>query len=190
MRFIGLTFIIIATFFTGCSKPDYSLGTSYVFNPTQEWNPRGFDFYFPETSPIKLKVIQTRRFSKPFIEVAKAIETSCKDRNELSKSYISNLLKGECVFPPEYKSKYTPKYSAFNFLNEATPLSLKYEYEISTDDKKFTVVRIRAYFSAYGIKDSEKSRQITNPTFYNNEFKLIADSLFVNAVELNPDEIK
>ncbi len=175
----------------GCAPTNYLSRTSYVFNPKNEWNPVGSENYFPNTSSISLKVTQTRKFLRPLTEVAKAIENSCKDRNTLNVSTISLTFRGNCVLQPEYISKDTPKYSAIDYLEKRTPLSIRYEYELSgSDDQKFTIVRIRAYFDSDRIKVSEKSRQITNSTFYNDEFRVIADALFVNAIELTPQEVQ
>lgn len=191
MRYLRYWLITSVITLVACAPVDYASLTSWVYEPTTEYNPQGAQTYFPATTPINLKVIQTRKFAKPLIDVAEAIDISCKDRNAINKSLIKATARGNCIFPPEYKSKYTPKYSATDYLGKSTPLSLKYEYElIPSDDKKYTIVRIRAYFHSYGIKDSETSKQITNPKFYSEEFKTIADSLFVNAIEINPQEVK
>jgi hypothetical protein len=136
---------------------------------------------FPEVSAIELRSIQTRKFNKPLSEVAQGIITNCKDKNGNGRLYTS------CVWPFE-------GYYYSTSLRKLDRLSYRVEYELSQDKQSptnQTIVRMRIYFikSSSGYRGNNEP-QVTNVKYYQREFKDIADTLFVSAIELAPIEMQ
>lgn len=192
-----------------------------------------FNSFADDATPIQLRVMQTRKFSKPIDEVQDGIITNCEDfggtaqispnitmkndelneDNELEnkiknkatikpikKKEISMAIgaKGLCFMPQ--KNKQLPNISLLSFipivgsfasaagtvqqmvdLNQMMKSVSKIQYELkSSSNGKETVVRMRMY--------SLDQAQITSPEIYAENFKKVADSLFIQAIELTPAE--
>lgn len=137
---------------------------------------------FKSASSVELRVLQTRKFNKPIAEVNKAIETNCKDRNGSSIRYF------KCYWPFD-------GYYYDDRFRQLIRLTYLVEYDASPDKhspQESTIVRIRIYF-VKGERQSVRmlnEPQVTNPAYYQREFKDLADALFVSAIELNPTEMQ
>ncbi len=136
---------------------------------------------FPKVTAIELRTIQTRKFNKPLNEVAQGIVTNCKDKDGNGRTYTA------CAWWP-YEGYY------FNrTLREFEKLSYRVEYELTPDKvspTSQTIVRMRIYFpkSKSGYRSDEP--QVTNAGYYQREFKDLADTLFISAIELTPAEMQ
>lgn len=150
---------------------------SYV---TSAKNNKDYVFYenksfFQELTPLQLKVMQTRKFNKPFSQVAAGIKTMCDDSS--AKFQVTDTL--QCTFPVNKIFMITGS------PNKNNHFIVKYFLETKGQD---TIVRIRMYgtFRNFG---SPETAQFTNDSLYQAQFKKIADSLFINAIPLNPQEM-
>lgn len=127
---------------------------------------------------LELQSMQTRKFMKNPVAVANAIEGLAKDTG------------GTCVSVGALVSSHVAVKS-YNKVSGATCVdkvgksdaalgiqSLRTDYEFSWDtSKKFTILRARIYVNTV---------QSENPARYQRLFKDIADSLFIDAIEINP----
>jgi hypothetical protein len=136
---------------------------------------------FKKVSAIELRSIQTRKFNKSFDEVEAGIVTNCKDKNGNGSSSTS------CTWP--FNGYYFDRNS-----RKLERLTYRVEYEVTPDKqspRNSTLVRMRIYFiqSSTGFR-SNNEPQVTNPAYYQREFKDLADTLFVSAIELTPVEMQ
>ena len=160
-----------------------------------EYNPKDF---FQETTPLQLRVMQTRVFNKPLTDVIKAIKSYCADMNgtlipgKVGCIVKKHSLKTPFIFKGE---KYETRQSWYNNLfidyefPDAEPgqvSSINMGIPVTGSMKPKTIVRIRLKFgSAKGYSD-----QLSNPVFYDEQFKALADTLFIDAIVLNPAEMQ
>lgn len=143
-------------------------------------NNQGYVFYenklfFQELTPLQLKVMQTRKFNKPFLQVASGIKTMCDDSG--AKFQTSDAL--QCTFPVNKIFMITGS------SNENKYFTVKYFLEAKGQE---TIVRIRMYGNDRNF-GSPETAQFTIDSLYHAQFKKIADSLFINAIQLNPQEM-
>jgi len=162
-------------------------------------------------TPLELKMMQTRKFMKPAIEVASAIKTGGLDSG------------ANCAVQQEYDVK-TPEGKTLRYVklwcgrdisnqkktakptlqdaiignimragrpdmtsqNQTTMQTIDYEV---VGDKSATVVRMRINEGILGASSTKMaSDMITDPAAYAAEFKRIGDSVFVQGIEINPAE--
>jgi hypothetical protein len=138
---------------------------------------------FKRVTPIELRVLQTRKFNKPIAEVNKAIETNCKDKNGSGGRFL------KCYWWPFEGYYYDDRF------RKLIRLTYLVEYDASPDKhspQDSTIVRMRIYFikgERQGVRILNEP-QVTNPAYYQREFKDLADALFVSAIELTPTEMQ
>jgi hypothetical protein len=175
---------------------------------------------FPEPTRIELRMMQSRKFDKPSSQVLKSIIELHKDKNVYcgGRDIIFNFV-GLRYGDMQMKTKngikqsvykgYFKSYEAISpgFINCANG----YQFELTADalvkadgsefvyddynelvtqsslgnfpDKpKTTIVRLRII--------NPDRKQSYNPERYQGAFKEIADGLFVDAIQLNPTEMK
>jgi hypothetical protein len=157
--------------------------------------------FFASKTSLELKELQTRKFNKSGYEVIKAIESDCKDRGG---AFFNAGTYASCTF-----SNLGKTYAFFDYAQKIDFLGIKYKYEITDGSKQFqkylrtmniedypkdlnlsTIVRMRIYFDARGAgRNINLNSQITDINFYQSQFKKLADALFTNAIELNPQEM-
>lgn len=136
-----------------------------------------------DMTPLELRVMQTRVFAAPPIEVSTAIEDMCKDLDSAFVIPVARANSGTvtCSF-----TMAMPKVGIFG-LKVKKGLLGKIEASLSwKDDKESTVVRLR--LSRYG-DDSDTWMQMTQskiPTLYQTYFRSIADYMFIDAIEWSP----
>ena len=157
-------------------------------------------------TPLQLRVMQTRKFLKPAGEVAKAIKENGADAGGtcgviapkfINGAQIEGTGSGTCSFPhvPTVKNRtnaanFVPIVGLFKSssdiskmkadMDAASTAIAKAAYEISADpDSTETVVRMRLY-RKYGTE------QITDSAAYSEAFNKLADSLFIQAIEITP----
>jgi len=136
---------------------------------------------FKKTTPLELRMMQTRKFNKPIHVVEAEIKTNCKDKNGKRSG------SSECSWPFDgyYFDPHSRKLERLVYL---------VEYEVSPDKQSprdSTLVRMRIYFikSSTGFRVNNEP-QVTNQAYYQREFKDLADALFVSAIELTPIEMQ
>lgn len=155
-------------------------------------------------TPLQLRALQTRKFTKPIGEVGEAIKTDGEDRGRactiysgpqpLNAKVVLPKLAGQCTL--KAKPAKTGGATAASFIPfigglvaagmqsaamdemYAQVSSIKYDMTGTKPDE--TVVRMRIY--------NLKQEQITDPEIYSKEFKGIADAMFIQAIELTPAE--
>jgi hypothetical protein len=165
-------------------------------------------------TPLQLRAMQTRKFSKPLEEVVKAIKTAGEDAGYSCHVYIQPKMgadqkmnhdegQGICYLNPKRSDSNNQGLAtgvalaipilgpllgsaivdrtASNATTEynAKLHSIKYEMNVNKKDGG-VILRIRAY--------NVKQDQITNPDIYAKQFKMYGDSLFIQAIEINPAE--
>lgn len=135
-----------------------------------------------EVTPLQLKVMQTRKFLKPSVEVAKAAADdgegvgAQKCINPIGMYQrtpnAKNLRQGEvtCLF--------VPKYSMFS--SGADDIRrITYEVTPNQDDTE-TTVRMKI------VMGWKEQRPVTDPEVYAKRFKNMGDLIFIEAIPLNP----
>ena len=134
------------------------------------------NLFFPELTPLQLKAMQTRKFNKPVAQVARGIKTMCDDSGARYGISIDAL---QCTFPVNRIFLITGS------TNKNNHFIVKYFLE---DAGYNTILRIRMYgtFRNFG---SPETAQFTIDSLYQAQFNKIADSLFINAIPLNPQEM-
>lgn len=146
-----------------------------------------------EMTPIQLKALQTRKFTKPASEVLEAIKVSGEDNDGTCHTELSELLeKGIqksvevfCMFTklpkpdPYARVPIIGTIRALKDLNAQESELGMVKYQVSVAKNKDTIVRMRIY-------GRDGQTPITKPEIYSEEFKRIADALFIQAIEINP----
>lgn len=127
---------------------------------------------------LELQSMQTRKFMKGPEAVANAIEGLAKDTGGTCPSMVM-LVKSHLAIKSYNKVSGTSCIDKVGKADSALGIqSLRTDYEFSWDSsKKFTILRARIYVNTV---------QSENPTRYQRLFKDIADSLFIDAIEINP----
>ncbi len=136
-----------------------------------------------EVTPLQLKVMQTRKFMKPSLEVSKAAvedgeslgATRCGNffaiahqRSNISKNRPSGEV--TCMF--------TPKMSMFSIVTDSLT-RVTYEITPNQDDTE-TTVRIKM------LKNFKDPKPVTDPEEYSKRFKSMGDLIFIEAIPLTP----
>lgn len=137
-----------------------------------------------EVTPLQLKVMQTRKFMKPSIEVAKA----AAEDGEASGAYrcfnhvaITQPILTAKKIPPqpgEVSCMFAPKISMFSHGTDGIA-KLTYEIVPNSDDTE-TTVRIKI---SVNWKDP---KPVTDPEVYAKHFKNMGDLIFIEAIPLSP----
>lgn len=159
---------------------------SYSKTPTQKrWGFYKKDDFFPAKTSLELRSMQTRKFAVSYLpKFYNAFKTDCVDSDGRFSQTIDGI---ECV----YKTN-----MVFSFSGDGGKdynwLVVRYSPELDSTrnfPKNHVIVRLRIYASTtnYG---SPESPQFTLPVYYQTQFSRMADALFVNAIELTPQEMK
>lgn len=166
--------------------------------------------YFPPVTRLQLQAMQTRRFNKSPKDIFKTIESICKDSNGVFEGQmpvyvgvgqptiinkngqaVLTYKKYELVNPPI--SCAMPLSSEIAFSNKPSDTFkysvLQYEFNWKYLDESQTDIRIRLGWAPYPSPRDVTSGQTTLDRFYQGNFKLLADGLFVDAIQLTPAEI-
>ena len=127
---------------------------------------------------LELQSMQTRKFMKGPEAVANAIEGLAKDTGGTCPS-MTMLVKSHLAIKSYNKVSGTTCIDKVGKADATLGIqSLRTDYEFSWDSsKKFTILRARIYVNTV---------QSENPARYQRLFKEIADSLFIDAIEINP----
>lgn len=139
--------------------------------------------FFPEKTALELRSMQTRKFPVPLAKLMNAIQTECKDSNGIL------FGPGECYYKTNFPFALSGEGSFYNWLfaDYEPDYSNLTDQDPSNDNS--VVVRLRIYGSELA-GGSGKTPQFTLPVYYKNQFARLADALFVNALELTPQEMK
>lgn len=129
--------------------------------------------------------MQTRKFNVSNTKFYNAFKTDCEDSNGKFRPFTDS-------FGCYYKTNFL-----FSISDNPKPdygwLLVKYYPEIKPatgkSGKESVVIRLRIYASTNDWGGDE-TQQFTLPVYYQNEFTRLADALFVNAIELTPQEMK
>lgn len=132
---------------------------------------------------LELRMMQSRQFSKPPLQVANAIDAFWKDYGGscMAEPYVEIALKmkkTQTQHPIGCGSVRTKDYD-----KSIGIMSFLVFYEISWDPK-MTNTTVRARMQLGGPKYNFATSE--NPEIYSKHFKEIADTLFIEAIELNP----
>jgi len=150
-----------------------------------------FASFADEVTPLQLRVIQTRKFAKAPKEVVDAMSANCEDAGgqfiEQGAAMIAErggVGKALCIVKIKQE-----KSALLGILKLVDPLAaasasqgnyLQVKYEIKTGvSRSEAVVRIRII----NVKDQE---QLSDPKVYSDYFKKIGDSLYIQAIEIDP----
>lgn len=155
-------------------------------------------------TPLQLRSLQTRKFTKPIGEVGEAIKTDGEDRGRactifpgpqpLNAKVALPKLAGQCTLKAKpAKTGGATAASFIPFVGGLVALGMQsaamdemyaqvsnIKYDMTGTKPDETVVRMRIY--------NLKQEQITDPEIYSKEFKGIADAMFIQAIELTPAE--
>jgi hypothetical protein len=157
--------------------------------------------FFASKTSLELKQLQTRKFNKSTNEVHKAIEVDCKDRGG---DFFGVGVSARCTFRNLGKT-----YAFIDYQKNIAFFGITYKYELTDGSKQLqkfiltgdpkdypkdlnlsTIVRMRMYFDDQGRgRNINTDSQITDISYYQFQFKKLADALFTNAIELSPQEI-
>lgn len=132
-----------------------------------------------EVTPLQLKVMQTRKFMKPSLEVSKA---AAEDGESLGATRCINhiALRSD---PKNHRSgevscMFMPKISMFSHGTDSIT-RITYEITPNQDDTE-TTVRIKM------LKNWKEPKPVTEPEEYAKRFKSIGDLIFIEAIPLTP----
>lgn len=166
-----------------------------------------------QVTPLQLRVMQTRKFAKTPNEVEKAIITNCQDMGGTATMGLSSPYHGQnqgmCRLTmgtndrnPIALPSLTDSFAKLGSTSQTvrridyeitfTPAQAPKGPSVSVKDGKVqmiqqttnaaapteTTVRMRMYAAGEG--------QITDPKTYADAFKTLGDSLFIQAIEINP----
>lgn len=157
--------------------------------------------FFASKTSLELKILQTRKFNKSFNEVMKAIESDCKDRGG---AFFNTTDNAQCNL-----SNLGNQFAFFDFQKKIYFFGISYKYEITDGSKQLqkflrtgnikdypedlnlsSIVRMRIYFDTTRlVRNINLNSQITDISFYQYQFRKLADALFTNAIELSPQEM-
>ncbi len=136
-----------------------------------------------EVTPLQLKVMQTRKFLKPSVEVAKAAvedgessgARSCINPIAMQQNYRSSI-----KMPPrsgDVTCMFTPKISIFS---HGTDGIAKITYEIVPNPADTeTTVRMKI------LTNWKEPKPVTDPEVYASHFKNMGDLIFIEAIPLS-----
>ena len=135
-----------------------------------------------EVTPLQLKVMQTRKFMKPSVEVAKA---AAEDGESIGAQQCINQI---AIFTRSSTSKnlkggdvacwFAPKISMFSH-GTGSITRITYEITPNADDTE-TTVRMKI------LTNWKEPKPVTDPEVYAKRFKNIGDLIFIEAIPLSP----
>lgn len=135
-----------------------------------------------EVTPLQLKVMQTRKFMKPSVEVAKA---AAEDGESIGAQQCINQI---AIFTRSSASKnlkggnvacwFAPKISVFSHGTDSIA-RITYEITPNSDDTE-TTVRMKI------LTNWKEPKPVTDPEVYAKRFKSIGDLIFIEAIPLSP----
>ena len=137
-----------------------------------------------EVTPLQLKVMQTRKFMKPSVEVAKA---AAEDGESMGAMKCINQIamyqnyRNTTKMPPksgEVSCMFTPKISMFSHGTDSIT-RITYEITPNPDDTE-TTVRMKI------LTNWKEPKPVTDPEVYAKRFKSIGDLIFIEAIPLSP----
>ena len=151
-------------------------------------------------SSLELRVMQSRKFLKPLIEVMAGVKTFCEDLGSTGVIVIPSVVSEESVarhpglknsvgktLPKEVRCIWAPTLSPNpGFLGLfSTPGKITNKYanlsvSVSRVEEDGVAVRMRIF-------DTENS-QIADPGEYFRAYELIGETLFIQAIEIDPIE--
>lgn len=142
--------------------------------------------YADTVTPLQLKVMQTRKFAKPPLEVMLAIKTFCQDKGAINvvgrrPEFDANghPISGSgvitCIFPPKITHSF---WSGVKDENKIGTI----KGEAVSFDKDSISIRIRIMS---GYPNQEQS---TNTEDYSRFFKSIGDTIFIEAIQIEAVE--
>jgi hypothetical protein len=158
-------------------------------------------FLFAQTpSPLELRVMQSRKFLKPLVEVMAGVKTFCEDLGSTGVFVTPAIVSEESVathpglknslgksLPKEVRCIWTPKLSPNpGFLGLfSTPGKITNKYA----NLSVSVVRVEEDGVAVRMRifNTENS-QIADPGEYVRAYELIGETLFIQAIEIDPIE--
>lgn len=134
-----------------------------------------------EVTPLQLKVMQTRKFIKPAIEVAKA----AKEDGEASGSRGCNIspmlthnINPKVAKSGEVRCLFSPTFGTFGIKSGGIS-KIAYEISANLEDTE-TTLRLKIF------TDWQEPKQVTDPEVYAKHFKRIGDLIFIEAIPLTP----
>jgi hypothetical protein len=135
-----------------------------------------------EVTPLQLKVMQTRKFMKPSLEVSKA---AVEDGESMGAIQCSNAVAIYQRFPNrkgpmggEVTCIFKPIISAFSHGTDSIT-RITYEITPNQDDTE-TTVRIKM------LTNWKEPKPVKDPEEYAKRFKSIGDLIFIEAIPLTP----
>jgi hypothetical protein len=123
-------------------------------------------------SSIKQRVLQTRKFSKGYDELANGLRSWARDMGGVT-SDAKSVRRGN-----EYRAIEIYAFFTFQYM----PNFLKLEIIVDDAQPDFTVLRIRTY--------DQMQEEFFNEDFYRLIFNEIAQQLFTEGIAINPQEIQ
>jgi hypothetical protein len=136
-----------------------------------------------EVTPLQLKVMQTRKFMKPSLEVSKAAAEDGESLGAtkcINQIAIMNQRSTSSKSPPsgEVSCLFMPKISMFS---HGTDSITRVTYEITPNQADTeTIVRIKM------LKNWKEPKPVTEPEEYAKRFKSMGDLIFIEAIPLTP----
>lgn len=135
-----------------------------------------------EATPLQLKVMQTRKFMKPAVEVAKA---AAEDGESMGAMKCTNQIAMYDRIPNAKIKKsgevtciFMPKISVFS---RGTDEITRITYEITPNQEDTeTTVRMKI------LVNWKEPKPVTDPEVYAKRFKSVGDLIFIEAIPLSP----
>lgn len=136
-----------------------------------------------EVTPLQLKVMQTRKFMKPSLEVSKA---AVEDGESLGATKCINQVASFQRIPNpkrgpiggEVSCMFMPKISVFSIVTDSLT-RITYEIAPNQDDTE-TTVRIKM------LTNWKEPKPVKDPEEYAKRFKSMGDLIFIEAIPLTP----
>ncbi len=142
--------------------------------------PAAYTFADDEVTPLQLKVMQTRKFMKPSVEVAKAAsedgESIGAHRCINQIAMLQQRTPGKNLRSGEVQCLFMPKNVLFASGDIAR---ITYEITPNQDDTE-TTVRMKI------LTNWREPKPVTDPEVYAKRFKSIGDLIFIEAIPLTP----
>lgn len=145
--------------------------------------PAAYTFADDEVTPLQLKVMQTRKFMKPSLEVSKAAAedaesigaTMCVNQIAILQLRSQDNINKK---PGDVACMLRPKISVFSHGTDAIT-KITYEITPNPDDTE-TTVRMKI------LVNWKEPKPVTDPEVYAKRFKNIGDLIFIEAIPLSP----
>jgi hypothetical protein len=132
-----------------------------------------------EVTPLQLKVMQTRKFLKPIVEVAKASKEDGESMGAYNcSSPLLIIQRKERPIDTSVTCRFMPKTHIFT-TGSGDLFKITYELSSSADDRE-TTVRIKI------LTNARDPKQVTDTEAYAQRFKSIGDLIFIEGIPLTP----